>query len=108
MQVLPSTGRALARKDGVSPFQTAQLYQPGTNVRLGTLYFADLLSRYDGRISYVLAAYNAGPSRVARWREMPEAGDPDLFAERIPFRETRDYVKVVQQNARIYRAVYGE
>lgn len=108
MQVVPRTGVQLARQDGLSGFQTASLYQPETNLRLGTRYFADLLSRYDGHVIWVLAAYNAGPSRMARWREMPEARDPDLFAERIPFRETRDYVKVVQQNARIYRAVYGD
>lgn len=108
MQVRPATGRELARKDGVRSFQPAHLNTPDTNVRLGTLYFRDLLARYDGRVGYVLAAYNAGPSRVARWRDLPEAGDPDLFAERIPFRETREYVKVVQQNARIYRAIYVE
>ncbi len=108
MQVRPPTGRELARKDGVNGFQNAHLQRPELNIRLGTLFFSDLLNRYDGRVSYVLAAYNAGPSRVARWRDLPEAVDPDLFAERIPFRETRDYVKVVQQNARIYQAIYAE
>lgn len=108
MQVRPPTGRELAARAGVRGFQPTHLREPETNLRLGTLFFADLLNRYDGRIGWVLAAYNAGPSRLARWRELPEAHDPDVFAERIPFRETREYVKVVQQNASIYRALYGE
>jgi soluble lytic murein transglycosylase len=108
MQVRPPTGRALARRDGVSGFKATQLSRPELNIRLGTLFFADLLNRYSGRLGFVLAAYNAGPSRLARWRELPEASDPDLFAERIPYRETRDYVKVVQQNARIYQGLYSD
>jgi soluble lytic murein transglycosylase len=108
MQVRPPTGRELAQRDGVRGFQPTQLRQPELNIRLGTLFFADLLNRYSGRVGWVLAAYNAGPSRLARWREMPEAVDPDVFAERIPFKETRDYVKVVQQNASIYRVIYAE
>ena len=107
MQVMPATGRGLARRVG-STFAVTKLREPTYNIQLGTLFMADLLGRYDGRLSYVLAAYNAGPSRVARWRNMPEARDPDLFAERIPFAETRDYVKIVQQNARIYEALYSQ
>jgi soluble lytic murein transglycosylase len=108
MQVRPPTGRALARRDGVRNFRSTQLNRPEMNLRLGTLFFADLLERYSGTLPHVLAAYNAGPSRAARWRTLPEAADPDLFAERIPFAETRDYVKVVQQNARIYAGLYTE
>jgi peptidoglycan lytic transglycosylase len=107
MQIMPPTGRELARKDGLSGFATNMLRDPAVNIRLGTLFFADLLQRNGGSLTYALAAYNAGPSRVARWRKNPEAADPDLFAERIPFAETRDYVRVVQQNARIYAALYG-
>lgn len=108
MQVMPSTGRSLSRRAGTGTFQTAQLHRPEPNLRMGTLFFADLLTQYNGQVPWVLAAYNAGPSRVARWRQMPEAIDPDLFAERIPFAETRDYVKIVQQNARIYAGLYTE
>jgi soluble lytic murein transglycosylase len=107
MQIMPPTGRSLARQEGAA-FAVTRLREPTYNIRLGTRFMADLLGRYDGRLAYVLAAYNAGPSRVARWRNLPEALDADLFAERIPFSETRDYVKIVQQNAWIYRALYGE
>jgi soluble lytic murein transglycosylase len=54
----------------------------------------------------VLAAYNAGAHRVARWRTKPGADDPELLAERIPYTETRDYVRVVQRNRALYRALY--
>jgi soluble lytic murein transglycosylase len=107
MQIMPATGRALARQAGVNPFNNERLKDPDLNVRLGVLYMSQLLRQYDGRLTDLLAAYNAGTSRLARWRAFPEYRDTDLFAERIPFAETRDYVKVVQQNRRIYAAIYG-
>jgi soluble lytic murein transglycosylase len=107
MQVLPSTGRELARKDGLGGFSPSMLTDPAVNIRLGTLFIADLLRRHEGRVPYALAAYNAGPSRVTRWLRLPDNAHPDVFAERIPFPETRDYVRIVQQNARIYAEIYG-
>ena len=76
------------------------------NVHLGIRYLADQLSSFQGRLPVVLAAYNAGPHRIDRWQEFPEFGDDELFAERIPFAETRDYVKIVQNNARLYESLY--
>jgi soluble lytic murein transglycosylase len=70
-------------------------------------YLKDQLDTWDNRPARVLAAYNAGPSRVERWREFPEWRDDELFMERIPYEETRDYVKIVQHNARMYEALYG-
>ncbi|MBX6362518.1 MAG: transglycosylase SLT domain-containing protein [Gemmatimonadetes bacterium] len=106
MQVMPATGRRLARAAGLHGFTPAMLRQPEVNIHLGTTFVADLLREY--RVPQMLAAYNAGPARVERWRQFPEARDPELFAERIPFDETRGYVKIVQTNARIYRALYAE
>ena len=108
MQLMPATARAVARSEKIAAPNTTKLRDPKLNLRLGMRYLADMLTRYDGRVDYALAAYNAGPTRVARWRNLPEARDPDLFAERIPFAETREYVRVVQQNARIYSALYGQ
>ena len=64
------------------------------------------LDKY-GRLEYLAAAYNAGPGRVVRWRRFPEHGDEDLYVERIPFAETRDYVKRVRTYGHVYRALYG-
>jgi soluble lytic murein transglycosylase len=68
-------------------------------------HLADLARRYE-EPAHLLAAYNAGGSRVARWREKRGVDDPEMFTERIPFVETRDYVRIVQRNADLYRALY--
>jgi soluble lytic murein transglycosylase len=106
MQIMPATGTSLARELGISGFRTGRLTEPELNLRMGTRYLATMLGRYGGRTGDALVAYNAGPTRMARWRSFPEHGDPELFAERIPFTETRDYVRIVQANAAIYRALY--
>lgn len=107
MQVLPSTGGQLARRIGPDRFESGTLYQPDVNLHLGTAYLRDMLARYDQDLPLVLSAYNAGPHRATRWRKFPEAGDPVRFTERIPFRETRGYVKNVTRNMEVYRFLYG-
>lgn len=106
MQIMPGTGRTLARGANIAAFEPALLERPDVNVRLGTAFVAELLRQADGNVAEMLAAYNAGPARLARWRRYPEAKDPELFAERIPYEETSDYVRIVQANARIYAALY--
>ena len=78
------------------------------NVKLGTRFLADLLKTYGHRVDAVLIAYNAGPTRASRWSNFPEFQTQELFIERIPFDETRNYVKIVKLNAAIYRALYLE
>ncbi len=104
MQVMPATGRGLARRAGVGAMD---LKDPETNVKLGTLFLADQVRRYR-TLTEVFAAYNAGPGRVARWRSFPEYRDEDLFVERIPFEETRDYVKKVKLYAGVYELLYAD
>ena len=107
MQVMPATGKTLAAALKVRKFSTPLLYTPDVNIRLGMAYLADQLRTWNNRPARVLAAYNAGPTRVERWSQFPEWKDDGLFTERIPYTETRDYVKIVQQNARMYEALYG-
>jgi soluble lytic murein transglycosylase len=107
MQVMPRTGLALARSLAVPRFRPDMLAQPELNVHFGTAYLAEQLRAYGDRVDVVLAAYNAGPGRVARWQQFPEFADRLLFAERIPFDETRNYVRIVQHNRRIYAAIYA-
>ena len=103
MQVLPTTGRELAHQASVARYTVTMLYNPETNIALGTRYLAGLLRRYDGRVELALAAYNAGDNRIDRW--LREFGNADMaeFVERIPFSETRGYVKTVMSNAAHYR-----
>lgn len=107
MQVMPATGRGLAGRAGVGAVDAARLRDPETNVKLGTLFLADQVRRYR-TLAEVFAAYNAGPGRVARWRAFPEYRDEDLFVERIPFEETRDYVKKVKLYAGVYELLYAD
>jgi soluble lytic murein transglycosylase len=109
MQIMPATGRRLAEGAGMSEFEDEMLYHPEINVHLGTRYLAQHLSNYDGNLPSVFSAYNAGYHRVEWWQEWPEYGhDEELFTERIPFQETRDYVKILTRNMAVYRGLYGE
>jgi soluble lytic murein transglycosylase len=108
MQVLPSTGRELARSVGPAGFQAERdLYNPEVNLHLGMAFFSDLRRRFGDEPTLLLSAYNAGPTRARRWRNFPEAGDPVRFTERIPFSETRGYVKNVLLNRALYGWLYG-
>ncbi|HET8656870.1 MAG TPA: transglycosylase SLT domain-containing protein [Longimicrobiaceae bacterium] len=107
MQVMPETGENLAGAVGINHWETELLYQPEINVHLGTLFLADQMREYDGSLPSVFAAYNAGPHRVDQWKAFPEYRDPELFTERIPYHETRDYVRILTRNIAIYRGLYG-
>lgn len=107
-QVMPATGRQLAGAVGLRGFTTEMLETPELNVHLGTRFLSDLFRRYEADIRLVLSAYNAGPTRANRWRRLPEAGDPHRFTERIPFAETRGYVKSVTRNRALYRWLYAD
>lgn len=104
MQLLPSTARATARRAGVSYRRSWDLLSPSTNIALGSFYLNSLLNRFDNNRFLAAAAYNAGPTRVARWLE--ETGNRlpyDVWIETIPFNETRNYV----QNVLAYTVIYA-
>jgi soluble lytic murein transglycosylase len=103
MQIMPATARWTARQIGV-PYAPGRLYDRDLNLRLGTSYLKLLLDDFEGSQALAAAAYNAGPGRPRRWRDGPEL-DPAMWAETIPFSETRDYVKKVLSNAVYYAAI---
>ena len=107
MQVVPATGRRLARSLGIRRFNTAMLTNPVLNIRLGTLYFSKLVEQFGGTY-YALASYNAGESRVVRWKSERPGLDEDEFIDDIPFPETQNYVKRILGTAEDYRRLYGE
>lgn len=109
MQVMPATGRDLARSQGLKGFTPESLETAEINLHLGTKFLLDMGTRYaDGELPLVLSAYNAGPTRARRWRGLPEFADPIRFTERIPFDETRGYVKNVTRNIGLYQFLYGD
>ena len=105
MQLLPSVGRTMAREEGMTHFQTFQLLDPATNIRLGTRYLRQMLDRFGGVEEYALAAYNAGDSRVAEWQAAGPYSGIDEFVESIPFTETREYVQAILRNEETYKAI---
>jgi soluble lytic murein transglycosylase len=105
MQLVPSTGRRLARSVGLRNFTTEKLTDPQINIRLGTLYFSQLVEQFGGTY-YALASYNAGESRVIRWKTERPGLDEDEFIDDIPFPETQNYVKRVLGTAEDYRRLY--
>jgi len=108
-QIMPSTGKWLAPGAGVRNFSPELLAVPEINLRMGARYLRDNLRRYRGARDLALAAYNAGPGRADRWkRELGYGADVDAFRDKIPFAETREYVKVVIRNAELYRRLYGD
>ena len=105
MQLMPPVGRTIARNKGIAGYTDESLYDPETNIRLGTSHLSGLFRR-TSNIERVLAAYNAGESRVARWIQKKGSSDPEIFTERIPFVETRDYVRSIVRNRAFYGTLY--
>jgi soluble lytic murein transglycosylase len=105
MQIMPATGDRLARSAGFELWDTVLLWQPDVSLQLGTGHLAELLAEHE-HPERALAAYNAGRSPVARWSRRLGARDPEVFVERIPYVETRDYVRIVLRNRELYRALY--
>ena len=105
MQVMPTIGGAIARSLGYKYWSPDLLFEPDVNLQIGVNHLRSMLS---GRpIVRALAAYNAGDGRVARWSRKAGTNDPEIFVERIPYAETRDYVRTVLRNRDLYRALYG-
>jgi soluble lytic murein transglycosylase len=108
MQLLPGTARDVAGRLGVPFIQDKLTRDPTYNVQLGSQYLTEMLGRFGGSYELALAAYNAGPNRVARWLETlgdPRNGKIDMvdWIEMIPFRETRNYVQRIMEGVVVYR-----
>jgi soluble lytic murein transglycosylase len=107
MQLLPKTGKTVAKQVKLKGYSAPQLYTPAINLELGTRYFKDMVDKYNGQFEYALAAYNAGSDRVGDWLGQGHYRDPQEFVESIPFTETREYVQAILRNANVYRQLYG-
>ena len=107
MQLLPKTGRAVARQESLKRYTPPQLYTAPVNLQLGTRYFKGMVDKFGGSVQYALAAYNAGSDRVEDWLGQGKYRDEQEFVESIPFTETREYVQAIMRNASVYRQLYG-
>jgi soluble lytic murein transglycosylase len=104
MQVMPATAKWTAKKIGLSNFTPDQITDREVNVAIGTGYLKLVLDDFEGSMPMATAAYNAGPSRPRNWRNGPVL-EAAIWAENIPFQETRDYVKKVLSNTTNYAAI---
>jgi soluble lytic murein transglycosylase len=107
MQVLPSTGKQLARHFGIRRFSASSLLTSDRNIQLGTYFFRQLFDSSGDEPEIALASYNAGPSRSALWRMWGPFHEPAEFTEVVPFHETRGYIQIVLRNADVYRRLYA-
>ncbi len=107
MQLLPKTGKVVARQVKLKRYSASQLYTPAVNLQLGTKYFRGMVDKFGGSFEYALAAYNAGSDRVEEWLGQGKYRDPQEFVESIPFTETREYVQAILRNASVYKQLYG-
>lgn len=106
MQLMPATAKWVSTKLGTGKFQKNRVNEVNTNLTLGTYYLKHVLTLLDNQPLLASAAYNAGPSRARQWRdEKPLEGA--IYAETIPFSETRDYVKKVMSNSMYYAHTFG-
>ena len=106
MQIMPPTGRELARGLGLK-YRIDMLHEPDRGIQMGTRYLRRMIDGFGGRVDKALAAYNAGPSRVASWTRARPGQDPEEFIEGIPFHETRSYVMTILANREHDRRIYG-
>ena len=106
MQLLPSVGKSLAKKNGIKRFDARQLLDPSVNLELGTTNLKQVLDRFGGQVEYALAAYNAGDTPVRQWLASNDYKDVPEFVESIPYTETREYVQSILRNREMYRALY--
>jgi soluble lytic murein transglycosylase len=107
MQLLPKTGKNVAKQVSLKRFNATQLFNPTVNLELGTRYFRGMVDKFGGSFEHALAAYNAGSDRVEEWMGQGPYRDSPEFVESIPFTETREYVQAIMRNASVYRQLYG-
>jgi soluble lytic murein transglycosylase len=107
MQLLPSVGKAQAKRQKMKGFNANELLNPSVNLELGTANLRQVLDRFGGQAEYALAAYNAGDVPVRQWQAIGDYKDIPEFVESIPYTETREYVQAILRNREIYHALYA-
>jgi soluble lytic murein transglycosylase len=106
MQLLPKTGRLLARQIKVH-YVKNKLFDPDYNIELGMVYISNLVQQF-GSLEAAAAAYNAGEDRIAAWKAERNYEEIPELVESIPFTQTREYVQIVLRNSQLYRMIYGQ
>ena len=106
MQIIPSTGAAVAQKLNWPDYQNSDIYKPYINVTFGVYYLKEQLDTFDNNVYAALAAYNAGPGASSEWYKISN-GDPDLFLQAISYDQTQTYVRRIYEQYETYASIYG-
>ncbi len=106
MQITESTGAWAAEKMGIEGFETEDLYEPETNIRIGCWYLRELLNQFEGVDETALAAYNAGNGKVSEWLGNADYSKDGKKLDKIPYEETLKYVKKVDFIKKLYVYIY--
>lgn len=107
MQIMDSTGEWAAGKIELGDFAADQLLEPETNIRIGCWYIARLLKQYNQNTEVALAAYNAGSGNVSKWLKDQNVSKDGETLDRIPFKETRNYVDRIKKYLGMYEKLYN-
>jgi soluble lytic murein transglycosylase len=106
MQLMPATAKWAAKRAGIDNYNNSMIHDMGTNINLGTYYLRYTLDLFNGQETMATAAYNAGPGRAKKWQATTPL-EGAIYAETIPFSETRSYVQKVMANAHLYAFQLG-
>ena len=106
MQMTDETGSHVAKKIGLTKYTNDMLFDPETNIQLGCCYLSELISKYKNDVDTALAAYNGGPGNVDKWLSNEEYTDGTGKLQTIPYAETRNYVKKVNEAMNMYKSLY--
>lgn len=108
MQIIPSTGKWAAEELEIEAYEDNDLYNPDINIKIGSWYLKKLDKEFTGNQDLVLAAYNGGSGNVRKWLKNEEYSSDGINLEKIPFKETENYLKKVENNYEIYRKIYKD
>jgi soluble lytic murein transglycosylase len=107
MQITPSTGRWIAGKTGMTEYDDSMLFDPGTNIGLGSWYIDYLRNYYNGNFELVFAAYNGGSGNVDKWLRDKSLSSDGETLDTIPFKETNNFIIRVKKNYEVYKKIYN-
>ncbi|MEG1254568.1 lytic transglycosylase domain-containing protein [Clostridium sp.] len=106
MQIMPETGKWIGENLEIENFTTDMIRDPVVNIRMGCWYLNKLSEDFNGEYTLILASYNGGPGNVTKWLEDEKYSNDGESLHDIPFKETKNYVKKVRFNHRIYKYLY--
>lgn len=106
MQITPATGKWIADITNMKEFDESKLFDPETNIKLGTWYIEHLSDYYSGNFELVFAAYNGGRGNVDKWLKDKSLSSNGITLDEIPFLETRNYIKKLKKNYKVYSLIY--